>query len=253
MTGAADKAAAWAEKIAADSAHGYDQGERWGPDYDCSSLVISAYEQAGVPVLTGGATYTGNMRNVFLRCGFADVTSQVDRLTGARMQRGDVLLNELHHTAICIGSGKIVQARVNERGEVTGGRSGDQTGREIELSGYYNFPWDVVLRYKEESEPSETPDHTGAETDESGIYVVQPGDNLWDIAERLLGSGTKYGDIMAENELQSILIYPGQTLRIPSGGKTTITVTVRSSTAAALEQLAKDSGLTVGECIDALF
>ena len=47
-----EKAAAWAEAIAADEAHGYDQSARWGPDYDCSSLVIAAYKQAhGLPAL----------------------------------------------------------------------------------------------------------------------------------------------------------------------------------------------------------
>ena len=37
-----EKAVTWAIRIANDPAHGYDQDNRWGPDYDCSSLVISA-------------------------------------------------------------------------------------------------------------------------------------------------------------------------------------------------------------------
>ena len=53
-----EKAVTWAIEIANDPAHGYDQDNRWGPDYDCSSLVISAWQQAGVPVKTKGATYT---------------------------------------------------------------------------------------------------------------------------------------------------------------------------------------------------
>lgn len=41
--------------IANDSKHGYSQTNRWGSpdtwsDYDCSSLVISAWQEAGVPV-----------------------------------------------------------------------------------------------------------------------------------------------------------------------------------------------------------
>ena len=32
-----EKAVTWAIKIANDPAHGYDQDNRWGPDYDCSS------------------------------------------------------------------------------------------------------------------------------------------------------------------------------------------------------------------------
>ena len=70
----ASEAVAFAVGIAEDPAHGYDQVNRWGPDYDCSSLVISAFEAAGVPVRAKGATYTGNMLGVFKKCGFTEVT-----------------------------------------------------------------------------------------------------------------------------------------------------------------------------------
>ena len=72
-----ESAVNWAVKIANDNSHGYDQNSRWGPNYDCSSLVISAFEQAGCKVKSGGATYTGNMKPVFLRYGFFDVTSKI--------------------------------------------------------------------------------------------------------------------------------------------------------------------------------
>ena len=142
-----EKAILQMEAWAADSSHGYDQANRWGPDYDCSSAVISAWELAGVPVKTNGATYTGNMRGVFLRCGFEDVTAGVDLATGAGLQRGDVLLNILHHTAMYCGSGMEVEASINENGGVTGGMTGDQTGREFLVRPYRNYPWNCVLRY----------------------------------------------------------------------------------------------------------
>ena len=87
-----DKAVDWALAAARDDSHGYDQEKRWGPDYDCSSFVITAWQQAGVPVRTEGASYTGNMRAVFLRCSFRDVTAQVNLATGKGLQKGDVLL-----------------------------------------------------------------------------------------------------------------------------------------------------------------
>lgn len=142
-----DNAIAQMEAWAADDSHGYDQTNRWGPDYDCSSAVISAWELAGVPVKTSGATYTGNMRAVFLRCGFADVTGSVDLSTGAGLQRGDVLLNHQHHTAMYCGNGMEVEASINEHGGTTGGTTGDQTGREFLVRAYRNYPWDCVLRY----------------------------------------------------------------------------------------------------------
>lgn len=135
--------------MAADGKHGYDQTHRWGPDYDCSSLIITVWEQAGVPVRTGGATYTGNMREVFLRCGFADVTGEVSLGDGRGLVAGDVLLNHRNHTAMMVDKYNLVQARINELGTVTGGQTGDQNGGEIAVRSYYNFPWDCVLRYRE--------------------------------------------------------------------------------------------------------
>lgn len=142
-----EKAMQQMEAWAADDSHGYDQAQRWGPDYDCSSAVISAWEAAGVPVKSGGATYTGNMRGVFLRCGFTDVTADVNLTSGAGLKRGDVLLNVRHHTAMYCGGGTEVEASINEHGGTTGGATGDQTGREFLTRTYRNYPWDCVLRY----------------------------------------------------------------------------------------------------------
>lgn len=153
-----EKAVTWALQVAQDPAHGYDQTNRWGPDYDCSSLLISAWQQAGVQVKTAGATYTGNMLPAFLKCGFKDVAAEINLTTGAGLQRGDVLLNARHHTAMCIGSGQIVHASINEAGKAIGGKSGDQTGREICVRSYYRYSggWDRVLRYVRSAKKEET-------------------------------------------------------------------------------------------------
>ena len=146
-----DRAISWAVGIANSNAHGYDQSKRWGPNYDCSSLIITAYENAGVPVKSqGGASYTGNMYKAFLRCGFKNVTGSVSRVTGKGMKKGDVLLRPNGHTAMVIeDDGKrIVHASFNEKGKSTGGKSGDQTGKEITTRSYYNSPWTYVLRYQ---------------------------------------------------------------------------------------------------------
>ena len=144
-----ESAVSFMEKVARDNTHGYDQIYRWNErgDYDCSSLVISAWEQAGVPVKTFGATYTGNMYDVFIKNGFIDVTSQVNMANAYGMKRGDVLLNHVHHTAMYCGDGLEVEASINERGGATGGQPGDQTGREILIRDYRNYPWNSVLRY----------------------------------------------------------------------------------------------------------
>lgn len=148
-----EKAVQQMEAWANDPAHGYDQIFRWGEkgDYDCSSAVIEACQRAGIPVKTGGATYTGNMYSVFLKNGFKDVTASVNLATGAGLQRGDVLLNHVHHVAMYCGNGKEVEASINEKGTATGGRPGDQTGKEFLIRPYRNYPWNVVLRHKEAS------------------------------------------------------------------------------------------------------
>lgn len=137
--------------IANDNTHGYSQVNRWGKDYDCSSLVITVVENAGIPVKSkGGATYTGNMLSAFKRCGFTDVTKRVNLATGAGLIRGDILLNRTHHTEIYVGNGRNVGAHSSETGGVTG-QTGDQTGKEICTNAYYNYPWTNVLRYTEEA------------------------------------------------------------------------------------------------------
>lgn len=144
-----EKAIAWMEATANDAAHGYCQDHRWGTDgdYDCSSAVITAWETAGVPVKTKGATYTGNMLGVFMANGFEVITHEINLKTGAGLKRGDVLLNTTHHTAMYCGNGKEVEASINEKGTAHGGKPGDQTGKEFLIRNYRNYPWTHILRY----------------------------------------------------------------------------------------------------------
>lgn len=152
-----ENAVSRAEAIARDDSHGYDQVDRWGnPNYDCSGLVIDCLEKAGIPAKSNGATYTGNMKRVMLSIGFTEVINQVNLSNGSGMKRGDVLLNENSHTAFYCGNGQLVHASINEKGGITGGQSGDQTGREICIRSYYNKPWNSVLRYTGESSGSST-------------------------------------------------------------------------------------------------
>lgn len=146
-----EKAIKWMENTAKNPIHGYDQSKRWGPDYDCSSMVITAWQTAGVPVKDNGATYSGNSLSVFKNSGFYDVTKDINLSTGVGLERGDVLIHVGKHMAMACGDGKIVQASINEMGKAIGGKTGDQTGKEISIRSYYNYPWTNVLRYKEET------------------------------------------------------------------------------------------------------
>lgn len=165
-----EKATQCMENLARDDSHGYDQDSRWGVDYDCSSAVITAWETAGAPVKTKGATYTGNMYDIFISCGFEDVTASVNLSNGSGMVRGDVLLNHVHHTAMYCGNGKEVEASINEMGTAHGGQPGDQTGKEILVRSYRNYPWDCVLRYKDSG--SAATNSSGSDPDQEKMNTV---------------------------------------------------------------------------------
>lgn len=97
----ADEYTKKAEQIAADNSHGYDQINRNGPDFDCSSLVCYVVESIGIPVRQNGATFTGNMRTAFIKCGFTEIdTNASDTPQNApsdsgvkvyKVQKGDTL------------------------------------------------------------------------------------------------------------------------------------------------------------------
>lgn len=130
----------WAVATAADDTHGYSQQTRNGnPNYDCSSFVIAAYDSAGIPVKEAGASYTGNMKNAFIKCGFEWIpgTPNMEDLLP-----GDVLLSEHDHTEMYIGDGKNVGAHGN-----LDGVNGDSSGKELSVSDYPKRQWDGVLRY----------------------------------------------------------------------------------------------------------
>ncbi|MBP5678782.1 MAG: C40 family peptidase [Bacilli bacterium] len=138
----------WATATANDNTHGYSQETRWGnPNYDCSSFVISAYEASGIKVKETGASYTGNMKNAFVKAGFEWIPGTPDV---NKLQPGDVLLHEGTHTEMYYGNGKMIGAHGNQDGH-----DGDSGGNEISITNYSNKNWDGVLRYVGKDKPSE--------------------------------------------------------------------------------------------------
>ena len=127
-----------------DDSHGYSQYHRYGPDYDCSSAVIEALKRAGWDM--GGALTTDHIRAPLVRQGWAWLPPDVPK------QRGDILLSEEYHVAVYIGDGLLAEFAIDENGGIAGNTPGDQTGAEAYIHGYYDYPWDGVLRYTGKSE-----------------------------------------------------------------------------------------------------
>lgn len=154
-----EAAARLMEHLVTHSAHGYSQPARQGRgteqvslgdgvtvtvaggDRDCSSAIISALKAVGIN--TGSATYTGNMRAQLAANGPFDW-----RQGTSGMVRGDILLNETHHTAMYLGNGKVAEFSISETGGVSG-REGDQTGWESHIRGMYTYSkgWDGYLHW----------------------------------------------------------------------------------------------------------
>lgn len=115
------------------------QDIRVGGEADCSSLVIHCLKEAGFD--TGSASYTGNMSSNLCARGWKRVANN------GSPQRGDILLNDVHHVAVYIGDGLLCQASRNELHRANGGQPGDQDGYETNTRSYYNYPWSCYLRY----------------------------------------------------------------------------------------------------------
>lgn len=173
----ADVAARIHKDMVDDPRNGYSQGDRWGGqsgqtktlaiggrsytyrlgDYDCASSVITAWRVAlsGTPYehALDGATFTGDMEQVFVKSGL--FTSSYTRAS-----RGDLYLRPKTasrggHTAMCQDGGSdgvfgydcLTEFNRNELHTATGGKVGDQDGRESIFRTYYDGPWTTVLHY----------------------------------------------------------------------------------------------------------
>lgn len=139
-----NKALMWALKTADNESIGYNQVGHWGENgYDCATLIITAYKNAGINLNKDTTFYCPNMKSGFLNTGKFEWIPGNPKVED--LKPGDILLDEDAHTEMYIGNGKNVGAHSN----YDGGR-GDSSGEEVDVGNYYSHPWDGVLRYKGE-------------------------------------------------------------------------------------------------------
>lgn len=149
-----NKAVSWAIGIARDDSHGYDQENRNGPDYDCSSFVGTALHNAGFPV--SPYSTTRNLVPQLRAAGFVDCKQPY--------KKGDIHITPGHHVVMSIDASSIVHASINEKNDITGGKTGDQTGREICTRSFYTpqYGWGYHLRYAGGKTDSSAGGNTGS-------------------------------------------------------------------------------------------
>lgn len=236
-----EKAIKWMENLANDSSHGYDQIYRWGEkgDYDCSSAVITAWQTAGIPVKTNGATYTGNMYSVFTKLGFKDVTSSINLSTGSGLKRGDILLNHQRHVAMFCGDGKEVEASINEKGGATGGTPGDQTGKEILIRSYRNYPWNVVLRFTGGTSTSSSFAYTGTSKPAAQTVTNSNPDKV-SVTVTEVSNGVQSASVLLVQKLLRAQGYKGA-----DGKELDLDGEAGNNTVYAIKQFQSNNGLTV--------
>lgn len=139
---------------------GYDQGNRWdvriGGESNCSSLTIFSLREAGFD--TGNASWTGDLSDNLTARGWKRIPADI-----STCRPGDILLNDACHVCVVIAGygwdAIIAQASIDENGQTHGGESGDQTGRETNVRGVYEYSrgWDCILRYVGDSDPVDAP------------------------------------------------------------------------------------------------
>lgn len=175
-------------RYAEDDSHGYSQkppSGRWGPDFDCSSLLYYLADKAGYPVGTGSdkVRFTGTMLKDFEKAGFQILPFANVGISD--LEIGDILLNLALHAEVYVGNGESVGATGSETGGFVG-EAGDQTGSEIERHPVTTFDkeWDYILRppadEKDEEGDEEVPmNYNQPMQNPQGMMYQQPNVGSW--------------------------------------------------------------------------
>lgn len=117
---------------------------------DCSSCVLEAAHQAGLP--TAAASYTGDMRGELAAAGWAVIPYAATGGDLDNLAPGDVLLSEaasggVGHTGGLIPGGLVAEAWIDGRGDIMGSADGDgpgdDTGGETRVVPFYSHPYTV--------------------------------------------------------------------------------------------------------------
>jgi hypothetical protein len=133
---------------------GYDQNQRRtffdgkklvkNKECDCSTCCGVIAKLGGYPVDLSGTFYTGNFAAKLKKAGF-----KVFKFTNlSAVKVGDFLLKPGKHVEFVSAKDKFFSAHIDERGKASGGKAGDQTGKEVGYRSPYNYAggWEYIVR-----------------------------------------------------------------------------------------------------------
>ena len=98
-----------------------------------------------------------------------------------------------------------------------------------------------MLRYVVEDGGSRETQSEASNSTDGDTYIVQAGDSLWSIAEKVYGSGTYYTKLMTLNGLANANIMVGQVLKIKSNTQVSQPAQSTSNSNSSLPTLRKGS------------
>ena len=149
----------------------YNRGDR-----DCSSSCIEAWRLAvQYTPFAGcfdGATYTGNMRSVFLASWLFedwDTSSTIAEV-------GDLYLNDENHVAMCQSPANpdtLSEFSWGDNGAY-GNVRGDQSGWESHICNFYEYPWWITMHYNGRADGTESGEPIETAQPQQGGYQLPP-------------------------------------------------------------------------------
>lgn len=224
------------------AAAGYDPAKITTPcESDCSAGVLANVKAAGYTLGIAALKninqngYTGSMKAQLKAAGFEVLTDSKYLTSDAYLLRGDILLNEGHHTATNLtdgakaksstGTGKTANKTAAEVAqEIADGKGGwgnnPQRAEKLKAAGY--DPAEVQKLVNVIINGQKTQSSSGTAAKSETVYTVKKGDTLSKIAAAY---GTTWQTLANYNGIANANnISVGQKIKIPGSGTRTYTV-----------------------------
>lgn len=190
--------------LVTDKKHGYSQSNRYGPDYDCSSSIMSSLKHGGKFDVPVKGVNTASMKKYLEKIGYKVVSNS------EKPQKNDIKLRPATSKrgghVVMFRSSTMVMEFSSSRGHK---EKGDQTGTESwchKWNADRNGDFTYTLRYNATGKKYKPKKSTSVK------YTVKKGDTLSGIAKKYKTTVSHLGSINKIKDFNKI--YIGQVLKI---------------------------------------